>query len=261
MQSVLVSCDRGVATVTLNRPAKRNALNPELIADLQQAVGQLAADETVRVAVLTGSGSAFCAGADIDHLRSQGALSEAENYQDALQLANCLQALDQFPKPLIAKINGSAYGGGIGLIACADVAIGSTTSQFALTEVRLGIVPAVISPYVARSIGIRQARRWFLTAQTLSAATAHSMGLLHQVVEAADLDRAVLAETELLLMGGPRAQAAAKSLLRDLDRGGMDAAATALLLAKLRASMEGKEGLGAFLERRQPQWVAPNKTH
>jgi len=254
---VLVTRDpRGVATLTLNRPDKRNAFDDALIRCLHAALNEVAADDSVRVVILTGAGPAFSAGADLAHMQRQGTMSEQENYEDALRFAHCLQALDHLSKPVIARVNGGAYGGGIGLIACADIAIGISTAKFALTEVRFGIVPAVISPYVVAAIGARNARRWFLTAMSVDVTAACEMGLLHQVVENGRLDQAVEECIALLLQGGPCAHREAKQLLRDLATLTPSElpAHTARLLARLRGSPEGKEGLTAFLDTRKPAW-------
>jgi methylglutaconyl-CoA hydratase len=255
--SVLVARDsRGVATLTLNRPDKRNAFDDEFIRCLHAAIEEVAVDNSVHVVVLTGAGSAFSAGADLAHMRRQGTMSEEENYEDALRFAQCLQALNGVSKPVIARVNGGAYGGGVGLIACADIAIGVDSAKFALTEVRFGIVPAVISPYVVAAIGTRQARRWFLTAMTLSSIEAKEIGLLHRVAATDELDRAVSDCVELLLQGGPIAHREAKRLVRDVEDLSDDQLPdhTARLLARLRASPEGKEGLTAFLENRHARW-------
>lgn len=255
--TVLIARDsRGVATLTLNRPDKRNAFDDEFIRCLHAAIEEVAADNSVRAVVLTGAGSAFSAGADLAHMRRQGTMSEEENYEDALRFAQCLQALNRIKKPVIARVNGGAYGGGVGLIACADIAIGVSSAKFALTEVRFGIVPAVISPYVVAAIGARQSRRWFLTAATLNAADAKDLGLLHQVVESNALDQAIEECIGLLLQGGPIAQYEAKQLVSEIEDLSVDELPdhTARLLARLRSSLEGKEGLSAFLDSRQAGW-------
>ncbi|MBC7984658.1 MAG: enoyl-CoA hydratase/isomerase family protein [Candidatus Obscuribacterales bacterium] len=256
---LLAQDSRGVATLTLNRPERRNAFDDTLIGRLHGAITQLANDRSVRIVVLTGAGTAFCAGMDLDHMRRQGTQSEVENKTDALLLARCLQTLDRLDKPVIARVNGGAYGGGLGLIACADIAIGTSTAKFALTEVRLGIVPAVISPYILRAIGEREARRWFLSGAAFSANKAEQIGLLHEVREPTALDAAVEDEIASLLKGGPKAQGEAKALAQEVARMGSitDESAveyTAELLARLRASSEGQEGLAAFNERRTPSW-------
>jgi methylglutaconyl-CoA hydratase len=256
--SVLLSRDaRGVATITLNRPDKRNAFDDALIRRLHSVIEQVANDDSNRAVILTGAGTAFSAGADLDHMRRQGAMSEQENYEDALRFAHCLQALNLLNKPVIARVNGGAYGGGVGLIACADIAIAVSTAKFALTEVRFGIVPAVISPYVVEAIGARNARRWFLTAMAIDAHAACEIGLLHQVVASDALDRGVEDCVALLLQGGPIAHREAKKLVRDaatLPETELPHH-TAALLARLRGSPEGKEGLTAFLEKRKPSWM------
>jgi methylglutaconyl-CoA hydratase len=255
--SVLLARDgRGIATITLNRPDKRNAFDAALIRRLQEVITEVGVDESIRVVILTGAGNTFSAGADLAHMRRQGTMSEQENYEDALQFAKCLQSLDRLNKPVIARANGGAYGGGIGLISCADIAIGIHSAKFALTEVRFGIVPAVISPYVVAAIGQRHARRWFLTSQPIDTAAVLEMGLLHQVVEPTQLDQAINECVTLLLKGGPIAQGEAKTLIHDVARWTEATVPenTARLLARLRASKEGKEGLAAFFEERKPSW-------
>jgi methylglutaconyl-CoA hydratase len=255
--SVLLTRDaRGIATLTLNRPDKRNAFDDALIRRLHTAIEQIASDDSIRAVILTGAGTAFSAGADLDHMRRQGTMSEKENYEDALRFAHCLQALDRLNKPVVARVNGGAYGGGVGLIASADIAIAVHSAKFALTEVRFGIVPAVISPYVVAAIGERHARRWFLTAMAVDANAACEMGLLHQVVDSDALDTAVESCIALLLQGGQHAHGEAKQLIRDVSALPANELPrhTANLLARLRGSPEGKEGLTAFLEKRTPTW-------
>ncbi len=188
---------RGVATLTLNRPDKHNALDGTTVQELHAALVALAADARVRVVVVTGAGASFCAGADIAHMRSMMGATEQQNVADALLLARCLRTLDELDKPVIARVNGNVFGGGVGLVACADIAIGVETAKFALTEVRLGIVPAVISPYVVAAIGNRHARRLFLTAAPFEAPEARSIGLLHFTATAEQLDAVVEAQVDL----------------------------------------------------------------
>ncbi|NLG76280.1 MAG: enoyl-CoA hydratase/isomerase family protein [Xanthomonadaceae bacterium] len=260
MNAVLSSLSsRGVLTLTLNRPDRHNALNPGLLTALHAALLDAERDSQVRTIVLTGAGASFCAGADIEHMRSTRDLSEEANLEDARLLAQCLRALDEVDRPLIARVNGNAFGGGIGLIACADVAIGTMTAKFALTEVRLGLVPATISPYVIRAIGTRQARRLFLTAARFEAPEARAIGLLHDTVAASQLDETVEAYLESLLQGGPNALREAKRLIRIVEEASdreMLLEETSRLLAKLRAGGEAKEGLSAFLEKRKAGWTA-----
>ena len=248
---------RGVATLTLNRPEKHNALDGATMRDLDAALGAVNGDASIRVVVLTGAGASFCAGADIGHMRSMMNASEEQNLEDALLLARCLRSLDELDRPVIARVNGNVFGGGVGLVACADIAIGAASARFALTEVRLGIVPAAISPYVVTAIGNREARRLFLTAAPFDAEAACKLGLLHFVVPPDQLDAAVEGQVDLLLRGGPQALRAAKKLVRRVtqfnDRNILGDE-NARLLARLRVSPEGKEGLSAFLERRTPQW-------
>jgi methylglutaconyl-CoA hydratase len=257
-EPVLLTRDaRGIATVTLNRPEKRNAFDDALIRVLHSIINSIANDPTIRAVILTGAGNVFSAGADLAHMRKLGVMGQQENFEDALRFADCLQALNRLPQPIIARVNGGAYGGGVGLIACADIAIGVSGAKFALTEVKFGIVPAVISPYVVAAIGERQARRWFLTAMSIDAQNANEMGLLHEVVEPTELDIVIERYIEMLLQGGPRAQSAAKKLVRDVQLLSDSELPrhTGTLLAELRSSTEGKEGLGAFLENRKPEWA------
>lgn len=259
MSTVTTSIDtRGVATLTLNRPEKHNALDGATMGEMYEALTTLESDSKARVVVLTGAGASFCAGADIGHMRSMLNFTEEQNVADAQVLAKLLRKLDEFELPLIARVNGNTFGGGVGLVACADIAIGATSAKFALTEVRLGIVPAAISPYVIDAIGSRQARRLFLTAAPFAAEEAKSLGLLHFTAAPEQLDQLVNEQVDHLLRGGPQALRAAKQLVRrvahfhDRDVLGDE---TARLLARLRVSPEGKEGLSAFLERRKAGWV------
>jgi methylglutaconyl-CoA hydratase len=248
-----------VARVRLHRPALHNAFDAELIAAMTDALTLLARDEGVRVVVLEGSGASFSAGADLNWMRGMAAAAERENRDDALALARLMRALDELPKPTIARVQGAAFGGGVGLVACCDIAIGAEDAKFGLTEARLGLLPAVISPYVIAAIGARHARRYFASAEVFDAAQARRIGLLHEVVAADGLDAAVDRQVALLLKAGPVASAQAKSLVRDVaglrDRDAIDAA-NADLIARLRVSPEGQEGLSAFLDKRAAAWVA-----
>jgi methylglutaconyl-CoA hydratase len=245
---------RGVCTLTLNRPECHNAFNAELIERLLTDLSLINEDPTVRMLVLTGAGKSFSSGADLEWMQQAAQQDEAGNRQDAEELAALMRTLYELDKPSIARINGPAYGGGLGLIACCDVAIASSSARFAFTEVRLGLIPAVISPYILNAIGLRQARRLFLTAEQISAVEAQTMGLVHQVVEPEQLDEAVEVQVDLLLKGGPIAQAESKRLLRCFDSDDMDAELAALI-AELRASSEGQAGLDAFLKKTKPPWV------
>jgi methylglutaconyl-CoA hydratase len=255
--SLLQQRDGAVARLRLNRPDLHNAFDAELIAALTTALTQLGSDADVRVVVLQGAGASFSAGADLNWMRGMASASEADNRNDALALARLLRTLDELPKPTIASVHGAAFGGGVGLVAACDIAIGVPEAKFGLTESKLGLLPAVISPYVIAAIGARQARRWFATAEIFDADEALRIGLLHEVVNATALDTAVQRQVDLLLKAGPIAAATAKSLVRRVAAGGdgdaLDAA-NAGLIAKLRVSPEGQEGLGAFLDKRKPAW-------
>jgi len=247
-----------IARLRLDRPALHNAFDAGLISALTATLEQLAADAAVRVVVLEGSGASFSAGADLNWMRGMAAASEAENRQDALALARLMRTLDELPKPTIARVHGAAFGGGVGLVACCDIAIGVPAAKFGLTESKLGLLPAVISPYVIAAIGTREARRWFATAEIFDAATALRIGLLHEVVEAEALDAAIERQIALLLKAGPLAAAGAKRLVARVaataDRDRIDGD-NADLIAGLRISPEGQEGLSAFLDKRAPGWA------
>lgn len=258
MDSVLLNIDhRGVATLTLNREEKHNAFDDAIIAALTAKLKQLDADPAVRVVVLAAVGKTFSAGGDLGWMRSMAEYSEKQNLEDALKLAELMETLDGLSKPTIARVNGPAYGGGVGLVACCDVAIATPSVRFALTEVRLGLVPSVISPYVIAAIGARAARRYFLTAEPIEAQDALRMGLVHQVVTPAILDETVGIVVTALLKAGPEALKCVKKLVA--EQSGAEARAskkrTAELIAKLRVSAEGQEGLSAFLEKRPPNWI------
>ena len=250
--------DGAVARLRLNRPDLHNAFDAGLIAALTSALDTVGQDDSIRVLVLESAGASFSAGADLNWMRGMAAAGEAENRADALALARMMRALDELPKPTIARVQGAAFGGGVGLVACCDIAIGVPEAKFGLTESKLGLLPAVISPYVISAIGPRQARRWFATAEIFDASEAQRIGLLHDVVNPTALDTAVQRQVDLLLKAGPVAAATAKALVRRVAAGGdgrsLDAT-NADLIAKLRVSAEGQEGLGAFLDKRKPAWT------
>lgn len=257
--AILISVDaNGRATVTLNRPEIHNAFDDALIAQLTETFEALGQRADVRAVVLAANGKSFSAGADLGWMRRMAGYSEAENRADAEQLARLIHVLDAMPKPTVARVQGAAIGGGVGLVAACDVAIASETASFALSEVRLGLIPAVISPYVIGAIGPRQARRYMLTAERFDAAEAKRIGLVHDAVPAANLDGAVDAVVAALLLGGPEAVRESKALARDVGGSPDDAtrADTARRIARLRASPEGKEGVSSFLEKRKPRWQA-----
>lgn len=249
----------GVVTITLDRPARKNAFDDTLIATLAREIDRLAGDRTVRALVITGAGTAFSAGADLDWMRRAAEWSDADNLADARRLVALLSALDRFPRPTIARINGAAIGGGVGLIATCDIAIATDRAVFAMSEVRLGLLPAVVAPFVRRAMGERACRRLFLTAERFGASEAFRLGLVHEVVAEGDLDQAVEAALVELLRGGPEALVEAKTLLLELRDLGAAAAAqrTTQAIAERRASPEGREGVRAFLEKRHPAWPDP----
>lgn len=249
----------GCLRLTLNRPNLHNAFGDRLIAELTETLAAAEDDPDVRAIVLTGAGKTFSAGADINWMRSMLEASEDENREDALRLARLLRTLNFHPKPTIARINGAAFGGGLGLIACCDITISVADAVFALTEVKLGLVPAVISPYVLRRIGERHARRYFLNAERFDAPRAMRMGLIDEVVTAESLDDAVERQLRWLSQSGPRAVTEAKSLIFTVtgtnasEQEALDRKTTEII-ARLRVSEEGQEGLGAFLEKRNASW-------
>jgi len=258
-QTLRIEREGAVATIVMQRPEVHNAFDAQLIADLTAVLGQLDHDASVRAVVLTGAGSTFSAGADLNWMLGMARASEVENRKDSLRLATLMRTLNFLSKPTIAKVNGSSYGGGVGLVACCDIAIGVDGAKFSLSEVKLGLVPAVISPYVIAAIGLRQARRMFLTAEVFTSEEALRIGLLHQCVPGNELDAAVDRCLHWLGKGGPIAQHEAKQLA--LRLAGMNPAMAeqvdrrnARLIARLRVSAEGQEGLSAFLDKRRPSW-------
>ena len=248
---------RGVAAVTLNRPEVHNAFNDELIAELAAALVDFGADPSIRAVVFAGAGKSFSAGADLNWMRRTSEYSADENRADALRAAELMRTLDQLPKPTIARVHGAALGGGSGLVACCDIAVAADTAVFGLSEVRLGVVPAVISPYIVAAIGSRNARRYFLTGERFPADEARRIGLVHEVAAEDDLDAAVARHVDAILAGGPIAITAAKRLVAEVAGRPIDdalSATTADRIAALRSSEEGREGIAAFLEKRRPAW-------
>jgi len=245
MGAVRIERDGPVLRVTLARPERRNAFDPELIAELTEAFDG-AGD--ARAVLLAGDGLSFCAGADLEWMRASAGLTYEENVEDSRRLLRLLEAIDGCPAPVVARIQGHALGGGAGLVACADIAVSAEDAVFAFSEVKLGLIPAVISPFVLAKIGPSAARRYFLTGERFDAATALRIGLVHDVV--ADLDGGIERVLAELLTAGPEAVRAAKLLVRDHPAG----IETARRIAEQRASAEGQEGLRAFLEKRPPRW-------
>jgi methylglutaconyl-CoA hydratase len=246
-----------VATVTLNRPEVRNAFDDVLISDLTQAFLEIEKDETVRVMVLAGNGPAFCAGADLNWMKRMAGYGLGQNLADARALATMLKTLDRLSKPTVARVHGPAFAGGTGLVAACDIAVGSTQALFALTEVKIGLSPATISPYVIRAIGERAAKRYFLTGERFDAAEAHRLGMLTMLVAPGDLDTEIGKILDHLVLGGPLAMSKIKDLIRAVS-GPVDDSLiddTAQRIAEIRVSPEGREGIASFLEKRKPAWV------
>lgn len=249
---------RGVATLTMNRPELHNAFDDALIAALTGELRRLEANNFVRVVIIAASGKSFSAGADLSWMRRMADYTREENLNDALALAELMRTLATLSKPTIAQVQGAAYGGGVGLVACCDMAVAGSRAAFCLSEVKLGLIPAVISPYVVEAIGPRAARRYFQSAEVFDAAEAHRLGLVHEVTTEEELPAAVERLAGSLLANGPHAMAAAKTLVARVASGPIDEAMirdTAERIAAARASAEGKEGLSAFLEKRKPRWV------
>lgn len=254
-EQVTVEVDpRGVATVTINRPERHNAFNDEVIALLRQQLETLERQANVRIVIVTGSGKSFSSGADLEWMKSAAGRNEETNRQDSIVLARLMRTLYEYDKPTIARINGSAFGGALGLIASCDIAIAVNHAQFAFSEARLGLVPAVIAPYIYKAIGERHTRRLFLTAERFSSNEAARIGLIHQAIAQETFDAAVETVIEELLNSGPEAIRACKSLIRSLGVD-TDDEASARLIAQLRASSEGQEGMNAFFEKRLPSWI------
>jgi len=249
---------RGVARVTLTQAEKHNAFDAAMIAGLTESFVKLGADPMVRVVVLAGEGASFSAGADLNWMREQADYDQARNLADAKKLAALMHTLDRLPKPTIARVHGPAHGGGVGLVACCDIAVAIPAATFSFAEVKLGLIPAVISPYVIAATGPRWARRLFLTAERFDAGQAQVAGLIHEVVRANQLDERINNIVSVLLSNAPEAMAEAKDLVfavagRALDGAIMDD--TARRIAERRASAEGKEGVAAFLTKRKPSWI------
>jgi methylglutaconyl-CoA hydratase len=255
---LVVSLQQQVAIVTLNRPELHNAFDEVLIDELTEVFAALDTTDDVRAIVLCGAGKSFCAGADVDWMRRMASQSRAQNLAGAKAMAAMYQAIDVVSKPTLARVHGNCIGGGVGLVACCDIAVGAQEATFSLSEARLGLIPATVSPYVIEAIGARQARRYFLSAERFEAAEAFRIGLLHDIVPLPALDRRVNELLGALVLAGPRAQAESKKLIRNVAHRAVDArliGTTAGLLAAVRASPEGKEGVAAFLAKRAAAWV------
>ena len=247
-----------LATVTLNRPDVRNAFNEATIAELALAFDELGRNDDVRAIVLAANGPAFCAGADLNWMKKMAGYSDAENLADASKLADMLRTIYLCPKPVVAKVQGDCYAGGMGLVAACDIAVASAGVSFCLSEVKLGLIPATISPYVIKAMGENAARRYFLTAEKFSAQEAHRIGFVHDVVAADALDAHVAGIVKALVTSSPNAVRQAKVLVRDVTGKTVDSALvvdTAERIADIRSSEEGREGVASFLEKRKPSWL------
>ncbi len=257
--AVILDIDqRGVARLTINRPEIHNAFDDALIEQLIQMLERVEADSTIRILILGSEGKSFSAGADLNWMRRMADYTSEENFADAMQLAKLMECLNGLSKPTIARVQGAAFGGGVGLVACCDMAVASDNALFSLSEVRLGLIPAVISPYVVAAIGERASRRYFVTAERFFATQAKQMGLLHEVVKPEQLDETVEKLLQEILKGSPAAQTAAKKLVADVAFKPLNEnliRETAQRITDIRASDEGKEGLNAFLQKRTPGWI------
>lgn len=256
MEQIILTHVGPVATVTLNRPTLHNAFHPQMIGELHAAFEQLATDATVRAVVLTGAGASFCAGADLHWMQESLHYSEADNIADAERMQAMFERINTLPKPVIGRINGPAVGGGVGLVACCDVAVTTLDAKFGFAEVKLGLIPAVIARFVVPKMGVGQARALFVSGRRFSAERAKELGLIHDVVPAKELDRVVQQVVNDVLTSGSTAVAAAKQLLAQLALLDDDAskAAAVQAIATARTSAEGQEGVRAFLEKRKPSW-------
>lgn len=258
MNHLQLRFDQAVATVTLNRPEVRNAFNDEVIAELTAVFLELGKRDEVRAIVLAANGLSFCAGADLNWMKRMAGYSREENLADAAGLARMLEVIWACPKPTVAKVQGDAYAGGMGLVAACDMAVAVDGANFCLSEVKIGLIPATISPYVIRAMGTRASHRYFLTAERFDAREAHRIGFVHEVVPAAELDARVAALAQALAGASPAAVKACKRLLHDVAGQELTPALvqrTVEGIADIRASDEGKEGVRAFLEKRKPSWL------
>ena len=258
-QALLMEKSEGLGLLTLNRPEVHNAFDDALIADMTAALRELDADDAIRIVVLSANGKSFSAGGDLNWMRRMASYSQEENLRDAMALGTLMTTLHSLSKPTIARVHGPAFGGGVGLVACCDIAVASHDAIFSISETRLGLIPSVIGPYVIAAIGERMARRYFLTAERFSAAEAYRIGLVQElVVDEPALDEAMNDIVAALLSGGPAAQQETKQLINAVVNRPIDENVTrdtAARIARVRASVEGKEGVGAFLEKRKPNWI------
>jgi methylglutaconyl-CoA hydratase len=263
MTSLHIAIDKAVATITLNRPEVRNAFNAELIADITRTFTDLGQQQDIRCIVLAANGPAFCAGADLNWMRSMADYTRAQNLADAGRLAAMMQTIYECPKPTIACIQGDVYAGGMGLVAACDIAVSTDTANFCLSEVKLGLLPSTISPYVIRAMGVRAAHRYFLTAEKFTAAEALRIGYVHEVVAADALHAKVAELSDALCKAGPTAVKLCKKLVQDVAGKDITPALIELTVASIadvRVSAEGREGLQSFLQKRKPNWLLPATT-
>ena len=261
MTHLLIETSRAVATITLNRPEVRNAFNDEVIDELTGAFDALGRDADVRCIVLAANGPAFCAGADLNWMKRMAGYSHQENLDDAAALAQMLRTLYECPKPTIARVQGDVYAGGMGLVAACDIAVSVDTAQFCLSEVKLGLIPATISPYVIRAMGARAAHRYFLTAERFGASEAHRIGLVHELVGEDALDGKIAELVSYLVGAGPQAVDACKQLVRHVAGRELTPELedfTVEGIANIRASDEGREGIQSFLGKSKPNWLLPD---
>ena len=261
MTNLAIERQGPVGLVTLNRPERHNAFDDVLIAELTEAFRSMEAEDSVRLVVLSGAGKSFSAGADLNWMKRIAGFSLDENRRDAMGLAALMRTIAHFRKPTVARVHGAAYGGGVGLVACCDIAIATQAATFSLSEAKLGLIPAVVSPYVVAAIGERHSRRYFLTSERFDAAEAYRIGLVHDLAASeADLDEKIGEVVDALLLCGPVAQMEAKALIRAVVGRPVTSELiqdTAERIAKVRASPEGREGVTAFLDKRKPSWTPP----
>lgn len=257
-ETLILQQDGALATVTLNRPEVRNAFNETMIVELGQAFTHLANQPEVRAIVLAANGPAFCAGGDLNWMKKMAHYNDAENHADALHLAKMLRAIYTCPQPVVARVHGDCYAGGMGLVSACDMIVAAPGAYFCLSEVKLGLIPATISPYVIKAMGEQAARRYFLTAERFTAQEAHRFGMVHELAEAEAIDASVAAITKALLANSPNAVRQAKVLVREMAGREVDDALledSARRIAQIRASSEGREGVTSFLEKRKPNWL------
>ncbi|MBW7924128.1 MAG: enoyl-CoA hydratase/isomerase family protein [Burkholderiaceae bacterium] len=257
-QTIETALNQGVALIWLNRPEKRNAIDDRMIGELSDAFESAIDDDEVRGILLAGRGEAFCAGGDLQWMKRAREFTPEEALEDSARLARLLRTIHDSPKPVVARVHGACFAGGMGLAAACDIAVAGAETRFSLSEVKLGLIPSVISPYVIRAIGPHRAQRYFLTAEVFDAAEAYRIGLVHDIAQEPELDGAINVVLGQLAMGGPKALAQAKQLIRDVGGRAIDDALvheTAARIARIRASDEAQEGIAAFFERRRASWV------